>query len=127
MHPAIFHFNWQWVLWMKTLSQHSPEALEGVADLLKAMGDATRLKIMQLLHQGEHTVGEIVAQMNCSQANVSKHLRVLYNAGVVALRKEGSSVWYFISDDCVTQLCLTICKGHNRLFEKKIKSLRMKK
>lgn len=108
---------------MKPLSQHSPEALADIAALLKALGDATRLKIMQLLHRGEHTVGEIVAQMNCSQANVSKHLRVLYNAGVVALRKEGTSVWYFIADDCVTQLCSTICKGHNRLFEKKIKSL----
>lgn len=112
---------------MKALSQLSPEALEGIADLLKALGDATRLKIMQLLHGGEHTVGEIVQELGCSQANVSKHLRVLYTAGVVAQRKEGTSVCYFISDECVTQLCLTICKGHERLFEKKAKSLRRKK
>lgn len=112
---------------MKALAHHSPEALEGIAELLKALGDATRLKIMQLLHGGEHTVGEVVEKLGCSQANVSKHLRVLYNAGLVGQRKEGTSVCYFISDDCVTQLCLTICKGHERLFEKKATSLRRKK
>lgn len=112
---------------MKALSHHSPEALEDIAELLKALGDATRLKIMQLLHRGEHTVGEIVSQLCCSQANVSKHLRVLYNASVVTPRKVGTTVCYSIADDCVTQLCLTICKGHERLFEKKARSLRRKK
>lgn len=112
---------------MKALTHLSPEALEGIAELLKALGDASRLKIMQLLHHGEHTVGDIVSQLGCSQANVSKHLRVLYNAGVVIPRKEGTTVYYSIADDCVTQLCLTICKGHERLFEKKARSLRRKK
>ncbi len=87
--------------------------------MLKALGDKTRLRIMQLLHEGERSVGEIVDLLEFSQANISKHLRVLYREGLLACRKEGTTVYYFISDPYVKRICSVICEGHLKLSGKK--------
>lgn len=104
---------------MKKLTQQSDVALEEIAELMKALGDKTRLKIMQILHKGQHSVGEIVEKLDCTQANVSKHLRILYKAGLLAMQRNGNTINYFFADDHVQRICLTVCEGYAKLNNKK--------
>lgn len=54
-----------------------------------ALGDPIRQRIVELLSQGEHDAGELAAQFDVSRPAVSRHLRVLREAGVVASREQG--------------------------------------
>ncbi|RLE25584.1 MAG: transcriptional regulator [Actinobacteria bacterium] len=86
------------------------ELLEHVADRFRVLGDATRLSIIRLLlDDGELNVGEIVELVDTSQANVSKHLRVLYDAGIVARRPDGTSAYYSIADPSLMPVCAIVC------------------
>jgi DNA-binding transcriptional ArsR family regulator len=89
---------------------HLPaEALARVAHRLKAMGDPTRLHILQLLAEGEQCVGELVAQLDCTQANVSKHLGVLRAAGLVRPRRDGMNVYYAMEEPAALEVCHLMC------------------
>ncbi len=87
-----------------------PEALlERVAQRFRVLGDASRLTILRLLvDRGELPVGTIVAEIGMSQANVSKHLRHLLDAGIVARRAEGTSAYYSVVDSSVERLCAIV-------------------
>lgn len=87
----------------------SDQALELIALRLKAMGNPFRLRILRALHDGELSVSEIVGQVGGSQANVSKHLRVLKGCDLVRCRRHGVSVYYRISDPTVATICETVC------------------
>lgn len=88
-----------------------PDALlEHVARRFRVLGDASRLAIVRfLLVRGEANVGEVVEALAMSQANVSKHLRTLLDAGVVVRRQEGTSAYYAVADGSVEQLCSIVC------------------
>ncbi len=98
-------------------------SLNEIAQLLKALSDTTRLKIMKYLHEGEHCVTEIVHSVGSSQANISKHLQLLVTAGLLTSRKEGTTVYYQISDPVVNHLCGSICSGYKNLTEKKYQKI----
>lgn len=85
--------------------------IEHVAERFRVLGDATRLSILSLLREhGELNVGEICeALAGSSQANVSKHLRTLSLAGIVARRPEGTAAYYRIADPSIIKLCDTVC------------------
>jgi DNA-binding transcriptional ArsR family regulator len=84
--------------------------LERVAQRFRVLGDASRLEILRLLvGRGELTVGAIVDALPMSQANVSKHLRLLLDAGIVQRRSEGTSHFYRVVDDSVPQVCAIVC------------------
>jgi len=84
--------------------------LENVAERFRVLGDATRLAILRtLLAGGEMNVGEVVARLDTSQANVSKHLRVLHEAGIVERRQQGTAAYYSVTDPSITQLCEIVC------------------
>lgn len=84
--------------------------LEHVAERFRVLGDATRLAILRLLlSEGELNVGELVGRLHASQANVSKHLRILHDAGVVARRPQGTAAYYAIADPSITRLCELVC------------------
>jgi DNA-binding transcriptional ArsR family regulator len=87
----------------------SDELLNRIADVLKAMADSTRLKILHSLHQGERCVSEILENVGGSQANVSKHLSVLKRAGLVDCRRQGLNVFYRIIDEGVFTICRNVC------------------
>lgn len=88
------------------------ELLDYVADRFRVLSDSTRLRILRhLMEHGETTVGEIVEATHCSQANVSKHLRVLLDARVVRRRAEGTSAYYSVADPSVPELCDIVCGG----------------
>lgn len=97
-----------------TLMKLEAEQLERVANLFRAFSEASRLAIVQELKYGESSVSEIVEALSTSQANVSKQLKLLYEAGVVSRRKEGTQVFYRISDPIAFELCRLVCDKLNR-------------
>jgi DNA-binding transcriptional ArsR family regulator len=87
-----------------------PESLfEPVAERLRVLADATRLRILDVLRDGEASVVEIVARVGASQPNVSRHLALLLQAGIVARRPEGRQVHYRLVDPFIDQICEAIC------------------
>ena len=88
--------------------------VELVAQRFRVMGEPMRIKILNRLRDGEATVQELTVALGASQQNVSKHLGVLYQAGVVSRRKDGNHVHYAITDDTVFTLCELVCGGLER-------------
>jgi DNA-binding transcriptional ArsR family regulator len=90
--------------------QLAPAVLEHVAERFRVLGDPNRLRIIQtLMAAGELNVGELVDRLEMSQANVSKHLRLLLEADVVMRRPEGTAAYYSVSDPSVERLCELVC------------------
>jgi ArsR family transcriptional regulator len=87
----------------------SDELLQRIAEVLKAMADPTRLKILHSLQGNERCVSDILEIVGGSQANVSKHLSVLKRAGLVDSRRDGLNVFYQISDEGVFTICRNVC------------------
>ena len=85
------------------------EALEIVAQRFRALGDPTRLALLQVLFDGERTVQEMCELTGVSQPNASKHLAVLLERGLVARRREGLFTRYRIADASLQQLCHLVC------------------
>lgn len=87
----------------------SRAALEKVAERFKALSEPMRLRLVYALMEGEKTVSRLVEETGGLQANVSKHLGVLHEAGILGRRKEGTSVYYRITDETVFELCELVC------------------
>jgi DNA-binding transcriptional ArsR family regulator len=87
----------------------TPAVLEWIADRFKILGDPTRLRLLQVLRDGESTVTELVEATGLGQANVSKHLQMLHSHGYVSRRKEGLYSWYRLADQGVFKLCDLMC------------------
>lgn len=87
----------------------SPEALEMVAARFRLLGEPSRLMLLSALEDGERTVSELAEKMNCTQANVSRHLRSLTEAGILGRRKDGLYVYYYIADPSIFELCDLVC------------------
>lgn len=83
----------------------SDEMLVLVASRFHVLGAPYRLRILQVLRKGAMTVGEVVHSLNGNQPNVSKHLQILRQAGIVSRRRSGSSIIYSIRDPTVFTLC----------------------
>jgi ArsR family transcriptional regulator len=89
----------------------SPEALALVAARFKVLAEPLRLRMLQALEGGEMSVGEITEEVESTQPNVSKHLKMLQEAGFLARRQEGNTVYYSIADETVFQLCDAVCSS----------------
>jgi len=88
----------------------TPALLEHVAERFRVLGDASRLRIVNLLMEaGELNVGEIVERLGMSQANVSKHLRLLTEAHVLQRRPQGTAAYYAVADPTIPRLCDLVC------------------
>lgn len=90
---------------------------EKIADRLRSLADPTRLAILHLLQRGEMRVTDILAEVGGSQANVSKHLGVLRQAGFVTCRRDGVNVYYSLADSSVFHICRAICDRIERTAE----------
>jgi DNA-binding transcriptional ArsR family regulator len=73
------------------------EHLTLIASRARAMGEPTRLRILEVLERGEQAVGHIAQALTTQQSTVSRHLQVLYQAGLVHRRREASAVIYSIA------------------------------
>lgn len=74
------------------------------ADLLKALGQPTRLKILELLFDGERCVCEIFPAVGGEQSNISKHLAFLRSQGIVIADRRGMRVFYRLADQRIVRL-----------------------
>jgi len=83
--------------------------LERVAEQFRALGEPSRLELMNLLFAGERTVGEQQVHPGLSLANVSKHLGLLHRVGWVTRRKDGLNVAYALADERTFTLCDLMC------------------
>jgi len=91
---------------------------EMIAARLRVIGDANRIRLLDLLRDGELSVSQLTERLGSSQQNVSKHLGILHRAGIVARRKEGTTVLYSVADQGVYELCEQVCGGlRNQLDE----------
>ena len=98
-----------------------------IAERFKALGEPMRLRLLQALRAGECSVGDLVERTGGGQANVSKHLQVLFQQGYVARRKEGTTSWYRITDPQVFTMCELVCGGLEEELDRKKKLLRRRR
>ncbi len=96
-----------------------PEALELVAARFRALAEPMRLRLLNVLMEGERSVTQLVEATGAGQANVSKHLSVLREANMVAFRKEGPTTIYFIADPMLFELCNLVCRQLKTEFDSK--------
>jgi DNA-binding transcriptional ArsR family regulator len=90
------------------------ELVELIARRFRVMAEPMRIKLLDRLRDGAATVGELQDATGASQQNVSKHLGVLLNSGLVARRKDGNFARYEIADESVFELCEQVCGGLRR-------------
>lgn len=92
-------------------------ALELVARRFGALAQPLRLRLLQALESGERTVTDLISETGAGQANTSRHLRVLMDAGMVSRRRDGLNAYYRISDPAIFQLCDLVCRRIRAEFE----------
>jgi len=93
-----------------TLPHPIPDDLaELIARRFRAIGEPMRVRILDLLRDGELSVTTLASQLNAGQQNVSKHLSVLADAGIVVRRKDGTHAYYRVADEGVFELCERVC------------------
>jgi DNA-binding transcriptional ArsR family regulator len=86
---------------MRETAQMYPldEEISDIADFFKVFGDATRLKILFLLEQGEQPVHAIATALGMQQSTISQQLKLLRASRLVRHRKEGRNIYYRLNDD----------------------------
>ena len=87
----------------------SPRRRREIAERFKALSEPMRLRLVYALMDGEKSVSRLVEKTGGLQANVSKHLGILLDAGILGRRKEGTSAYYHITDETVFELCDLVC------------------
>jgi len=100
------------------------EVIELVAQRFRVLGEPVRLQILQLLDREEMSVGELATAVGTTQPNVSKHLRILQESGLVGRRQEGNTAWYRITDPTVFDLCDVVCGSLGDRFAQQAATMR---
>ena len=94
---------------MKRLSE---EQVALVARRARALGDPTRVRILDLLARAEQPVGQIAATLDTQPSTVSKHLQVLFHAGLVQRRRSASAVIYSLAEPDLVEWCRYLGAPH---------------
>jgi DNA-binding transcriptional ArsR family regulator len=94
---------------MKPAESVPSEVVQQVADYFSVLSEPMRLRILNVLRDGEKCVQDLVEATETSQANVSKHLKVMLQAGILNRRSEGTSAYYSVADDLIFELCNLVC------------------
>ncbi len=84
------------------------QVFEQVANYFGLLADPTRLRILSCLCSEERSVNEVVEKIGLTQANISRHLNILFRAGVVDRRREGNLVFYRVIDPNFVDICRTV-------------------
>jgi DNA-binding transcriptional ArsR family regulator len=85
------------------------DLVELIARRFRVIGEPMRIRLLDRLRDGEATVGELSEALSASQQNISKHLAVLAEVGILGRRKEGNHVYYRVVDEGVFALCEAVC------------------
>jgi DNA-binding transcriptional ArsR family regulator len=83
--------------------------IESVARRFRVLGEPQRLRILQILERTPKNVSDVAQGLGASQPNVSRHLRALFEAGLIKRRRSGTSTVYSVSDPLVFRLCSLVC------------------
>ncbi|MGB7275392.1 MAG: metalloregulator ArsR/SmtB family transcription factor [Geitlerinemataceae cyanobacterium] len=106
----------------KTIAQkNTPEVLAPVAEYFKVLSEVSRLQILSCLRTGSMNVTEIGEATGLGQANLSKHLKMLTQAGLVSRQPQGVSVYYTIGDPMIFELCELVCDRIGDRMQKRAK------
>ena len=100
----------------------SDDALAQVAAYFQALSEPTRLQILNLLRRQERSVGELAQLCGYSAANISRHLTLLTQRGLVARESRGNSAIYSIADASVYALCDLVCDNIGRALERQART-----
>jgi len=107
---------------------HKPlasEAVRVVAQRFKILAEPARLEVLNVLRKGPLNVSELIAATGLNQANLSKHLQILYAGGFVLRRRDGLFVIYEVADHNVFTLCDLMCGQLKRHATAQVKRLRL--
>ncbi|BAZ09121.1 regulatory protein ArsR [Calothrix sp. NIES-4071] len=88
----------------------SPKLLLPVAEYFKILSEVSRLQVLCSLKSEAKNVTQIIQETGLGQANVSKHLKLLTQAGMVTRKPEGISVFYEITDPIIFEICDLVCE-----------------
>ena len=90
------------------------ELAELIAQRFRVLSEPMRIRLLDRLRDGEATVGELQEALQTTQQNISKHLGILHQAGMVRRVKDGNRIRYSIADESVFGLCEQVCGGVRR-------------
>ncbi len=107
----------------KTLPPLTEEALTLIASWFRVLSEPSRLRILRSLEEGEKNITELVAATGLTQANVSRHVQSLVDAGMVGRRREGLQAICFIADPTITEMCDTVCSNLQKRLVQQAKKL----
>ncbi len=82
---------------------------DAVASYFSVLSEPTRLRIMHAVCDTEKTVTQIVEEIGATQTNASRHLGLMFRAGVLSRRKDGNQVYYSVADPSMVEICRTVC------------------
>ncbi|AUT00129.1 MULTISPECIES: ArsR/SmtB family transcription factor [unclassified Nostoc] len=91
--------------------ESSTIALTPVAEYFKVLSEVSRLQVLCALKTGAKNVTEIMEITQLKQANVSKHLQILAQKGIIKRQPQGVSVYYEIADPIIFDLCELVCQS----------------
>ncbi len=74
------------------------------AEFFKTLGHPARIRVLEVLREGERTVGQLVPEVGIEASHLSQQLAVLRRAGLVQNRKEGATVVYSVADPAIFEL-----------------------
>jgi ArsR family transcriptional regulator len=75
------------------------------ADICKTLSDAKRLMILHELRGEEVPVGQLVSRLNLPQSNVSQHLAIMRERGIVSARRDGTTIYYSLANPKIGEAC----------------------
>ncbi|MCX7909779.1 MAG: metalloregulator ArsR/SmtB family transcription factor [Ignavibacteria bacterium] len=91
----------------------SDEDLKSLSSIFKILGEVSRLKILRCLMEGEKCVTEIINATGLMQANVSKQIKIMQEAGILECRPQGLQRYYKITNPWIIEICRIVCKSKN--------------
>ena len=101
---------------MQVMAQHPlpDDLIDLIAGRFRVLAEPMRIKLLDLLREREASVQELTEAIVTSEQNISKHLGVLRQAGIVRRSKRGNYSYYSIADEGVFALCEAVCGSLNR-------------
>lgn len=87
------------------MESHKVQLFKLQADICKTLADPNRLMLLHELRDGEKSVGQLVSALGLPQSNVSRHLAVLREGGIVLTRRDGTTIYYRLASPKIGEAC----------------------
>ncbi len=90
---------------MNDKGSRDPERYRLHAEVCRVLTDPKRLMLLDVLREGEHSVGDLADELGCNLANASQHLALLRSAGLVETRRSGTTILYSLAEPELLDAC----------------------